>query len=146
MTADVAATAAIRSVIERYFFAADTRDADLMLSCFAAPFRFELRLNPTIVLTTPEALRRMLAGFEPPAASNHGPSNVGITLTAGGATSVTHATAQLFMPKAGKILVRGLRYTDRWVDTRDGWRIAERLHEPRWQFDAPSTSPSVERQ
>ncbi|MFC3712534.1 nuclear transport factor 2 family protein [Sphingoaurantiacus capsulatus] len=140
---DAAVEVAIRSVVDRYFFAADTGDAGLMLSCFAAPFRFELRLNPTIVLTTPDALRRMLRGFEAPTASNHGASNIAVTMTAAGATSITHATAQLYMKKTGKVLVRGLRYSDRWVRVGDDWRIAERLHEPRWQYDAPATEPAV---
>lgn len=140
---DATAAADIRAVAERYFFAADTRDAELMLSCFASPFRFELRLNPTIVLTTPDALRRMLRGFAPPAASNHGISNMSIAMTAQGATSVIHATAHLYMDQAGKVLVRGLRYTDRWVKSGEGWRIADRLHEPRWQYDAPATAPAV---
>jgi len=134
---------AIRTTAERYFFAADTRDAELMIGCFADDFRFELQLDPTVVLSTPAALRRLLNGFVAPVASNHALSNMLIELTPEGATSTIHAIAYLSMAETQKILVRGLRYTDRWVKQRGDWRIASRIHQPRWQYDAPSTAPRV---
>ncbi len=134
---------AIRTTAERYFFAADTRDAELMISCFADSFRFELQLDPTVILSTPAALRSLLGGFVAPVASNHALSNMLIDLTPEGATSTIHAVAYLSMAETQKILVRGLRYTDRWVQQRGEWRIASRVHQPRWQYDAPSTAPRV---
>ncbi len=136
---------AIRTTAERYFFAADTGDAELMIGCFADEFRFELQLDRTVVISTPAALRRLLDGFVAPAASNHALSNMLIDLTPEGATSTIHAVAYLSMAETQKVLVRGLRYTDRWVRQRGEWRIASRVHQPRWQYDAPSTAPRVAR-
>ena len=134
---------AIRTTAESYFFAADTQDAELMISCFADRFRFELQLDPTVVLSTPDAIRRLLKGFVPPAASNHALSNMKIDLTAEGATSVTHAVAYLWMAEPQKVLVRGLRYTDGWVKQKGEWRLASRIHQPRWQYEAPAIAPRV---
>jgi hypothetical protein len=134
---------AIRATAERYFFAADTRDTEMMVGCFADSFRFELQLDPTVVISTPGALRRLLGGFVPPVASNHALSNMLIELTPEGATSTIHAIAYLSMAETQTVLVRGLRYTDRWVQQQGGWRIASRLHQPRWQYDAPATAPRV---
>lgn len=140
---DYLARQAIRTTAERYFFAADTTDAELMLSCFADSFRFELQLNPTVVLSTPAALRSLLKGFVPPAASNHALSNMLIEITPEGARSTIHAVAYLSMAETQKILVRGLRYTDSWVEQRGDWRIASRVHQPRWQYEAAAIAPRV---
>jgi hypothetical protein len=136
----------IRAVAELYFFAADTRDAELMIGCFADAFRFELQLAPTVVVTSADGLRRLLDGFAPPAASNHALSNMRLEIDGDAARSTLHAVAYLSMADSGKVLVRGLRYTDRWVKQRGEWRIASRLHQPRWQFDAPAVAPKVAQQ
>lgn len=142
-TAESLARHAIRTTADRYFFAADTQDAELMVSCFADAFRFELQLDPTVVISTSQALRGLLKGFVPPAASNHALSNMKIDLTPEGATSTIHAVAYLWMAETQKILVRGLRYTDSWVTQRGDWRLATRIHQPRWQYEAPAIAPRI---
>ncbi len=131
----------IRTIAERYFFGVDTRDAAMVTSCFADVFRFELRLDPTRVLTTPDDIRNLISGGAQPFASNHSLSNMLIELTPDGASSTLHAVAEVSI--GGKILSRGLRYTDRWVQQRGDWRIASRLHQPRWQYEAPAIAPRI---
>lgn len=131
----------IRTVAERYFFGVDTRDVAMVASCFADVFRFELRLDPTRVLTTADGIRALIGGPVQPDASNHSLSNMLIELTPDGATSTLHAVADVSI--GGKILSRGLRYTDRWVKQRGEWRIADRLHQPRWQFETTAIAPRV---
>lgn len=131
----------IRTVAERYFLGVDTRDAAMVRSCFADGFRFELGLDPIRMLTTADDIEDLIHGGPQPMASNHSVSNMLIELTPGGASSTLHAVADVSI--GGKILVRGLRYTDRWVQQRGAWRIADRVHQPRWQFETTAIAPRV---
>ena len=131
----------IRIVAERYFFGVDTRDAALVTSCFADAFRFELRLDPTRILTTPDGIRALIGGVVQPVASNQSLSNMKIDLSGDGASSTLHAVADVSI--GGKVLVRGLRYSDSWIKQRGEWRIANRVHQPRWQFEMPAIAPRI---
>ncbi|MDO9489185.1 MAG: nuclear transport factor 2 family protein [Sphingomonadaceae bacterium] len=131
----------IRTIAERYFFGVDTRDAAMVRSCFADSFRFELGLDPVRVLTSADDIDNLIHGGPQPLASNHSLSNMLIELTPDSATSTLHAVAEVSI--GGKILVRGLRYTDRWVKQPGAWRIADRRHQPRWQFETTAIAPRV---
>jgi len=65
-----------------------------------------------------------------------------VTVTGDTTTADSFAVAHLILEE-GPILVRGLRYRDRLVRERSGWRIARREHQALWQYNAESVVPQV---
>ena len=137
--------AIIRSVLERYFNAVDRRDFSLLASCFTEDVMFELNLETRITLTGREALIARFGSMPRPAASSHALSNTSILVTGDEAHAVTFAVvhAVLSAEPGGRILVRGLRYDDHLLRAAGRWRIAERKHNPLWQYEAVAGSPGV---
>lgn len=135
---DTAALTEIREVAERYFNAVDGSDGELMASCFARTFRFELDMKPTQVMTTHDEVRGFLNQRWRPAASTHTLGNMHIVLDGDSATSTINANVHVYNATTQTIWVRGLRYTDRWVREDGRWLIAERVHKLRWHFEHPA--------
>jgi ketosteroid isomerase-like protein len=137
--------AIVRSVLERYFNAVDRRDFDLLAHCFTPHVVFEFNLDTKIVVHGRDALVARMSAMPRPAASSHALSNTVILIDGEEARAVTFAVvhAVLAVEGGGRILVRGIRYDDRLVRAGESWRIAERQHNPLWQYEAAAVRPGA---
>jgi hypothetical protein len=143
----------ITEVIHRYFFGADQRDYELLLSCYHADAR--LVVDGVLVADSRAALRRRYAAGPPRVIGGEGPV-LGTTHVAGQisvdedgdtARTVTLATAYLVVggDQDRRLIVRGLRYSDRLVRLDDGWKIVDRLLALDWMYEVtPSVAKSFD--
>lgn len=139
----------IRSVVERYFYGLDARDADILASCFAVDASVEINTGGGRRLTLnggeeiANTLVRLIGRFEASIHLGNGPL---IRIDHDQATADTFAVARMAHGKpteAGTILVRGLRYRDSLVKEGGAWRIRQRHHQTLWQYNAQSIEPFV---
>lgn len=141
----IAAKAALRDLIERYFFALDMRDWQAFRSCFAdaAAVTFHAGSTGAVELSSAADVTTYIAArIESYTRTIHAVANSQVELTGGAAaTGVTHAIAYVVIGE--RVLVRGIRYTDTFVHDDSGWRIAQRAHAPMWQFEAAAAVPSI---
>jgi 3-phenylpropionate/cinnamic acid dioxygenase small subunit len=129
----------IHDVLVRYAEGIDRRDFEAVASCFMTDARASYggrNIGPGME-TIVEFLRH---GVDSSLASTHLVGNVQIEVDNDRATSVSATIAVHVVERAGdgtRVLIRGLRYHDRLRRSKDGWRIAERVHEQRWMADSP---------
>jgi hypothetical protein len=139
----------IRETAERYFFCADARAPVGVAQCFARDGRLTSRSEARLSFAGRAAIEAGFGAFPKSARSCHAIASME-TLVDG-----DHATARLFAVSyvAGQahpgdpVLVRGLRYEDRWIVEDGRWVIAERVHEALWQFQStliPTALPQAQ--
>jgi len=132
----------LRSLAERYFFGVDHRRPQAVVSCFSDPCRFVINAGNVIELCCKEDIQRTFS--RPPLfiASNHTVSHHTVWSDEAGVAGVVYATAHVVVDAEDdrKILVRGLRYDDRYAYDHGAWHIIEREHNPIWQFEAIATA------
>ncbi len=137
--------AQVRWLIERYFFAIDSKDASLMRSCFAEDVKIVYHSGESREVRLPDreaVLTYLQAGIAWNGPSIHALSSSVVTLKSADAAQVgTYAIAHLVTE--GKVLVRGLRYDDQVVRQAGGWVIQRRDHRSIWQFDGQSVPSYV---
>jgi uncharacterized protein (TIGR02246 family) len=134
--------AALHDLISRYAHAIDGRDLEMLLDCFDEDAVAEY--DGGVVLEGRAAIQAFMRrafrdgiGMETP--STHMMTNTLIDLDGDAAALRTSAIAVL-TNRPERVVVRGLRYTDRCVRWKDRWRFVHRRHEADWEFDAPSTA------
>ena len=141
MTAEVKALAdraALLDLVHRYAVTVDARDlaglADGFSDHAAAEYAGGVRLEGR------EAIRSFMAeafqthmGIDCP--STHLMTNTLVDLDGDEAGLRTTAIACL-TGQPGKVIVRGLRYTDRCIREGQRWRVLHRRHEADWGFEA----------
>lgn len=131
------AAGAIRSLIGRYAWAVDARDLDAIADCFAADAVLEFRDTAQMTVGRPSIrtiYESTLAGsrdLAPPARSTHLMGAPDLWRDDDGVAGRTAATALLATPTT--LVVRGLVYDDRFVETNVGWRFARRRHRCDWE-------------
>jgi len=148
--------ALIADLVERYGIAFDTSDRELILECFSDDAHLNY-LNGQKIVTGIEAIREQMfhfgSGWQPLAGagrilfSDHR-FRVDRLLArpdgdvAGHVSGVVHLVTE----RGGEasLAIRGIRYTDRYVRTGPGWRIAERRHEQLWESVAPARQFTAE--
>lgn len=76
------------------------------------------------------------------AATNHTFSNAIINIDDDHATAHSRVIATLLSGEhgRGRVQVRGIDYQDELVRVDNLWLICKRVHQPVWQYDAPSTA------
>jgi len=129
----------IEEVIKRYFLAIDRGDPALQDQVFAPDGRLWvdgriIRGPGAVPMDGPPAgIDGTVEGF------NHVLGQSVISLDGDRAEAESNAVAYLVMAGTPRrLLVRGLRYLDRFVRTSAGWRIADRRHNLDWMFEAPA--------
>lgn len=135
-------SAGLRSVLDTYFNAADAKNFGQISTVFtddvAVTYHVgtaqELRIEGRAAVVA--QLDDVVSKFT---ASTHVLANFHAEITEEGPRSVTHAIATVVLGE--RILARGLRYIDRFVEEDGGWRIAIRQHIPMWQYEVGGTSP-----
>jgi hypothetical protein len=138
--------AAIRGLVNRYFFGLDRRDGAALASIYT-PEGVERGDGEVVDV---EAHVRALLRVGRFAFSHHIVGSVGIEVDGDRATGDTYALAFLAVDAKdddvgdGRIVVRGLRYLDDFVRTPDGWRISRRDGPiPLWQYELASMPPAL---
>ena len=134
---------AIRDGVERYLAAIDRADKLLLRSCFTEDARYD-SAGGTLDMEGGDSIAARL-GSGRFAASTHVCAHMTVSFEVDCARADTMAVAYLVTDTepGGTIMVRGLRYRDRWRGRRAKWRIAHRRHETCWQFDTTSAAPFV---
>jgi 3-phenylpropionate/cinnamic acid dioxygenase small subunit len=128
--------AEIKDVIVRYGWAIDTKDWDLLDTCFLADAHCDYSSNPGgKVGPYPEIrawLAKVMTAFP---VTQHLMSNVDITLAGDRATVRTMVTnPQGAATREGPLhfFFVGARYDDEFVRTSEGWKIAQRVETTMW--------------
>lgn len=148
--------AAIADVVNKYFVGHDRRDHEMVLSCFHPDVKMSID-GQEIAKSRDELRRRFESG--PPrlpgssdaviAATTHVAGQTLVVIEGDTADAETYATAYLVAEEQGerRLLVRGLRYIDRFARTDGRWCIVERQHTVDWMFevDAAFASAHAER-
>jgi ketosteroid isomerase-like protein len=132
---------ALRALVERYFSSVDRRDVPTLVQCFASDAEFSL-YDRQVVANGREAIEREFEHVHDLPLSIHSLANAWIDVQ--GRKGVVHATAylkQIDQDGATRILVRGLRYDDEYVQEDGQWRFQSRAHHPLWQYEAESVDP-----
>jgi hypothetical protein len=133
--------AAIRGVVENYFYALDSRRLDLLSASFAADATMTHH-GRRVELGHGDQLAGTFAAICELGPTSHLRTAQHIDL--GGHTAHSHTLAQAVVcDKTGPVHVRGLSYHDDMVRTPDGWRIRHRVHEAIWQYDATGVPPHL---
>jgi 3-phenylpropionate/cinnamic acid dioxygenase small subunit len=128
--------AEIHDVIVRYGWAIDTKDWDLLDTCFTADAYVDYSSNPggkegpyTQIRSW---LEKMMSAFP---VTQHLMSNIDVQLDGDRATARTMVTnPQGAATRDGPLhfFFVGGRYDDEFVRTADGWRIAKRVETTLW--------------
>jgi len=130
----------IDELIKRYFLSFDRQEPAMLDDIFSADG--ELWVEGRMVRgpkadrsgALPKGISAKPIGF------NHVRGQSVVELMGDMATGETNAIGYLVMDgDPPRMLVRGLRYLDRFVRTAAGWRIAERHHNVDWMFEADAT-------
>ena len=144
--------AMIQALVQQYGIAFDTSDRELILACFSDDAHLDY-LNGQKIVTGLANIREQMfhfsADWQPlPGAgrivsSDHrfrvdrlrGGPDGDVT---GNVSGVVHLVTEAGGNAA--LAIRGVRYTDRYVHTAAGWRMAERRHEQLWESQLPARS------
>jgi hypothetical protein len=122
----------INDLLVRYTVAIDTKDYNLLDSCFTPDAHVDYKSSGGIAGSYPEArawLEKALAAFP---MTVHFISNTTVELKGDEARSKTYVLNPMGFPKDDgslHIFTVGAYYIDKLVRTKDGWRIAERVEE-----------------
>jgi len=121
----------INDLLTRYTVAIDTKDWNLLDSCFLPDAKLDYTQTGGIQGAYPEVrawLEKALAAFP---MTMHFISNSTVELAGDEASSRTYVVNPMGFPKEGglHIFTVGGYYVDKLVRTADGWRIAERMEE-----------------
>jgi hypothetical protein len=134
----------LRALNERYFHALDQRDLDAVGECFAED-AVSVYLGGDWEFTGRDALVEGLAVIKSFASTIHVPTTMSFAADGEGATGTVFAIAYIAMGvgEAAKVVVRGLRYSDRYACEDAVWRISWRRQDPLWQYEVPTVRPEV---
>jgi len=136
--------AAIREVVERYFYSLDARDPEALLSCFTqdATARYHVgNIGERATVGARAIADEIMANQRRYPASNHTASSVYMVDRGDHVAVCTFAVAHVY--NGAIIVVRGLRYDDDFVREDGAWRIRARSHAPQWQYEAAGVPPQM---
>ena len=136
-------------LLHRYAHAVDDADAAGVAGCFTRDGRFGTR-DGTVAVQGRDGLLaffgEVFAGpmAPPEVVTTHLMGNAVVTFAVGGAeaTTLLDAVVHRWSASSETVMVRGLRYRDRVVRSdAEGWLLAAREHDLRWQGEMPATAP-----
>jgi len=140
--------AAIRHRLLTYLFAIDDRDFDIVRECFApdAAFWFDGQPEPTVGQDAIQAYT--MAKMGPLPFSEHAMTNLLVTAEGDGALARSYVTVRFVVAAdhGAELITRGIRYTDRLVESDGDWFVKERVHKAAWVAQGPEVLGLVEGQ
>lgn len=125
----------IQDLLTRYCKAIDTKDWDLLDTCFVPDAHVDYTSSGGVAGAYPEVrtwLGQVLPNFP---MSQHTIGNFDVAIDGDRATSKVHFYNPMGRPKADGTLSLfwiGGFYVDELVRTSDGWRIAKRIEQQAW--------------
>jgi hypothetical protein len=122
----------IGDLLIRYTRAIDTRDYELLDSCFAPDAQIDYTSSGGIAGAYPEVRAWLEKALAPFSAMMHFVGNTTLELDGDRARARTYVINPMGLPKSdGDLLVFTVyaHYVDRLERTPDGWRIVERIEE-----------------
>ncbi|WP_285573624.1 nuclear transport factor 2 family protein [Actinoallomurus iriomotensis] len=127
---------AIRSLVERYAFAMDRRDSELMRTCFTpdADLSYFGGLRHFDRDGFADSLVGSLAPFK---TVNHSVSSIRVTVDGDTAGADMHIFATMMLADRPSVIVRGVHVVDEYLRTAEGWKVSRRAHEPFLQYEVP---------
>jgi ketosteroid isomerase-like protein len=132
----------IEDVIATYAHAVDDRDIDRILSCFDPAGRIDFEGGVTsgvghdgIRTAYEEAFAQPALAL--PATSTHLMADTLVTIDGDTAHAETQGVAFHASATLGRVMTRGVRYSDDFHRGADGWRITRRVHRSLWQTESP---------
>ena len=135
---ELADRTAIHDVLCRYARGVDTKDVDLVASCFTSDCAYEGSLGKSTIAEALANLRSAMARYT---RTMHCMGNQLIELTGAAAASETYCIARHELPDRRTFTV-SVRYLDRLICVDGGWRIAQRTAITDWRrYDAPTEVP-----
>jgi len=137
----------IRELLEQYFHAIDSRDEQLLTSCFTADATalYHKGFVTQVSLVSSEGIARfLLKRTSVYSATTHLIGNTRIQVKDNTACTAMFSVANCVVANEPKILVRGIRYEDNLVRSDEaGWLIKDRVHIPQWQYEVASVLPAI---
>lgn len=135
---------ALRDLNERYFNALDRLDFDALGACFTEDAT-AVYLGGDWRMDGREAIVERLEAIRSFDSTLHAPATMSFAVAVAEATGEVFAVANVAVSEDGvqRLMVRGLRYRDRYALGDGGWRIAHRAQDPLWQYDVATISPSI---
>lgn len=130
----------VRDACMRYLAGVDLKDVELFRSAFADGALLSLFGGERVVRVADIVDPNDFGGSHPSTAHAVASQHVVVD---GDTAVVENVVVAHLGSDTGPILVRGLRYSDRLVRTRDGWRIIRRDHAVLWQYDAERVDPHL---
>ena len=134
----------IKAMLQRYFYALDARDREVLETCFAEDVEVQYHTGTAGQFTQSSAqsiVDYLIDNMQNYKARTHVGANMHVWIKGETATSVTHAVATLL--KGERLVIRGLRYTDEHMKIAGEWRITRRKHQPLWQYEATPMQPDI---
>ncbi|AYB34826.1 nuclear transport factor 2 family protein [Chryseolinea soli] len=130
---------AIRELIDRYAYCADTRDAQGQMALFTEDTNFEVYMDekastPTQVVSTRRDLFPVFDNLNTYISTMHFNGQSTIKLEGDRATSLSYCRAYHLNIQDGvqKIMIAGIRYYDSMVKQNGSWLFAERKLKVCW--------------
>ncbi len=134
----------VRSVISRYLYALDAEDIGALATCFAPDVELLYHSGAEQeerVGGREAALERFSANMRKYAVRTHALANLHVVAEGHGVNCVSHVVATVVRDQ--RVMVRGIRYSDRLVQLKGEWCIRRREHRPLWQYEALRTRLEV---
>jgi SnoaL-like protein len=138
---DLSGRAVMAELLERYAWAVDGGDWDLLRSCFTQDCYADYHLDGGRGLTGPDAVADFLARlYAPLTATQHFITNQRVLLDGRTASGSCYVLAQHVRKGApgGSRYLMGAMYHDVFTETGDGWRIARHEAEGIWTEGNPA--------
>ncbi len=120
----------ITDLLNRYATAQDTRDGELLASCFTDDATLEY--DTSGIFGRADFVAHCAAGLAPMKATQHYVTNVVIIVDGDHAHSTSYVLAQ-HVRSDDVTFTLGGTYRDELVRTNDGWRITERRFVTSWK-------------
>lgn len=135
---------ALRALNERYFNAIDRRDFDAIGDCFALDATSVYLGGAWRMEGRAEICQRLEAILEFDS-TIHAPTTMSFRVDDAGLHGEVFAIATIAYQAEGqpRVMVRGLRYRDRYREDPDGWRIVHREQDPLWQYEVQGVTPAI---
>ncbi|MFE0420437.1 nuclear transport factor 2 family protein [Streptomyces tendae] len=129
---------AIRSLLDRYAFAMDRKDPELMRTCFTEDA--DLSYYGGLKRFNRDSFAdQLLSGLEPFRTINHSVSSIQIVVEGDTAHGDMHIFATMMLKATPSVIVRGVHVVDEYERTADGWKVSNRRHAPFLQYEMPTT-------
>lgn len=132
--ANVADRLDVAEVLSRYAFGWDTRDFELVRSCFLPDAEISYSSLPPFPGGFSEFFALEVKNIQELVSTQHLIGNLAVSIDGDRATCISYVQATHYAEE-GEAWTTGGRYDDELVRTTEGWKIAKRRFERQWMRD-----------